>query len=257
MLLHVHEWGDPGAPPVVCLHGVQGHGRRFRKLAEERLAPAGFRVYAFDLRGHGRSSWDPPWSITTHVDDLVETARSLGVEEAIWIGHSFGGRLVLELLDETLRLVRRAVLLDPALRVPPARALDRAEGQRPDRSFATFEEALADGRADSTRAPREILEEELHEHLVEGPDGRLRFRYLPSAVATAYGELATPAPQGAAVPTLLVVAEETDVTRPEDVEQLRARLGDFMEIVTVPGGHIVLWDAFEETAAAIERFLSD
>ena len=28
--LHTHEWGDPGAPPLVCLHGVTGHGERFR-----------------------------------------------------------------------------------------------------------------------------------------------------------------------------------------------------------------------------------
>ena len=39
MELNLHEWGDPSAPPVVCLHGVNAHGRRFRRLAEERLAP--------------------------------------------------------------------------------------------------------------------------------------------------------------------------------------------------------------------------
>src|SRR5437773_2152002 len=38
MQLHVHEWGDAGAPALVCLHGVSAHGRRFRRLAEERLA---------------------------------------------------------------------------------------------------------------------------------------------------------------------------------------------------------------------------
>jgi hypothetical protein len=27
------------------------------------------------------------------------------------------------------------------------------------------------------------------------------------------------------------------------------------ELVTVPGGHIVMWDAFEETAAAMLAFL--
>ena len=37
MELNLHEWGDPSAPPVVCLHGVSAHGRRFRRLAEESL----------------------------------------------------------------------------------------------------------------------------------------------------------------------------------------------------------------------------
>ena len=63
MELNLHEWGDPSAPPVVCLHGVNAHGRRFRRLAEERLAGR-FRVLAPDLRGHGNSGWEPPWTLS-------------------------------------------------------------------------------------------------------------------------------------------------------------------------------------------------
>jgi len=33
-------------------------------------------------------------------------------------------------------------------------------------------------------------------------------------------------------------------------------LGDGLELVGVTGGHIVYWDAFEETADAIEEFLT-
>ena len=36
----------------------------------------------------------------------------------------------------------------------------------------------------------------------------------------------------------------------------REALGDLLEVVTVPGGHTVLWDAFEETGEAIEAFLA-
>jgi hypothetical protein len=32
-------------------------------------------------------------------------------------------------------------------------------------------------------------------------------------------------------------------------------LGKQLELVGVPGGHVVYWDAFDETAAAIEKFL--
>jgi lipase len=78
MRLHVHEWGDPDAPTVVCLHGVSAHGRRFRKLAEERLAYH-FRVLAPDLRGHGRSSYEPPWGIATQLADVIETVRGEGI----------------------------------------------------------------------------------------------------------------------------------------------------------------------------------
>jgi hypothetical protein len=39
-------------------------------------------------------------------------------------------------------------------------------------------------------------------------------------------------------------------------ELYRAALGDLLEVVVVPGGHVVLWDAYEETAEAVERFLA-
>ncbi len=113
MKLHTYEWGDPESPLVVCLHGVTGHGLRFRKLAEERLANR-FHVVAADLRGHGHSTWDEPWDLATHVADLLETFE----QPAYWIGHSFGGRLTMQVAAVRPELVRRAVLLDPAFFLP-------------------------------------------------------------------------------------------------------------------------------------------
>ena len=121
MKLNTYEWGDESAALVVCLHGVTGHGLRFRKLAEERLANR-FHVVAADLRGHGHSTWDEPWDIATHVADLLETFD----RPAYWIGHSFGGRLTMEVAAVRPELVRRAVLLDPA-DLHPAPALDRSQ----------------------------------------------------------------------------------------------------------------------------------
>jgi lipase len=257
--LHGHSWGDPTAPPLVCLHGVTGHGLRFRKLAEERLARR-FRVLAFDLRGHGRSSWNPPWNIPTHVEDILETLAAEGVERATWIGHSFGGRLVLELTARAPDRVGRAVLLDPAIQAPPEGALDVAEKERQDRVFATVDDAIAARIADGSlvSTPREILEEEMREHLVRGEDGRLRYRYCQSVVIAAYGELAAPPASldGHIVPTLLVVANESRLVHPAQVEQYQAALGDRLRVVRVPGGHSVLWDAFDETADAIDAFLT-
>jgi lipase len=254
VLLHLHEWGDRDAPPLLCVHGVQAHGLRFRKLAEERFLPR-FRVLAPDLRGHGRSTWEPPWPIEQHVDDLLETLEAAGVERAVVVGHSFGGRLTLELTARGA--VERSVLLDPVVWVPPPIALERAEGLVRDRSFADVEEARAERLPLSPLAPPELIDEEFEQHLVRGDDGRLRFRYSTAAVIAAYGELAKPPPEWARVqvPTLLVAGAETDVTVPAVVDVLRFELADVLTTVTVPGRHVVLWDAFEETAEAIDAFL--
>lgn len=254
MRLHLHEWGEPDDPLLVCLHGITAHGLRFRRLGEERLA-ARFRVVAPDLRGHGRSSFEPPWSIDAHLGDLEDT---FGDRRAIWVGHSFGGRLIAELASRHPDRVDRAVLLDPSLRVLPHVALNLAEEELKDASFASVDEAVA-ARVDSGRfplTPREQLEAEMSEHLELSPDGRLRSRYCRSAVVAAWSELATPPRLYRGVPTLLVTGAESWLVLDEDVEALRHELGDLLEVTTVPGGHTVYWDAFEETASAIERFLA-
>lgn len=258
MLLQLHEWGDPGAPPVVCVHGVNAHGRRFRKLAEERLAQR-FHVLAPDLRGHGSSDWEPPWTIATHVHDLLETLDDAGVRSADWIGHSFGGRLVLELAAFVPERIERVVLLDPAIQLLPHVGFDFAEKERADRCYDSAEDAVRERLDFGVPTPREYLEEENREHLVRHGDGKFRFRYCQAAVVSMYGELCTPAPapETLRVPTLLVHAGQFGLVRADQLEEYERVLSHLVRIVEVPGGHIVYWDAFEETANAIDAFLEN
>jgi lipase len=254
MRLHVHEWGDAQSPTVVCLHGVTAHGERFRQLAEERWASR-FHVVAPDLRGHGRSSWEPPWTFAQHVADLAETFP----EPAFWLGHSFGGRLVLELAGLDADRVDRAVLLDRAIQVLPHVAFDFAERERVDRAYDSPEQPIDERLAMVVATPREYLEEENREHLVQHPDGKFRFRYCQAAVVSMYGELCTPppAPETLSMPTLLVYSGQFGLVREEQLQEYERALGGGIEIVEVPGGHIVYWDAFDDTADAIDAFLQD
>jgi lipase len=244
--LHARHFGAPDGEPVVCLHGVTSHGGRFERLARERLSDR--RVVALDLGGHGHSGWEPPWSIAAHVDDLLETVD----EPATWVGHSFGGRLVAELAARAPDRVTRAVLLDPALQIAPEVALERAELIRQEVRFASVEEYTDARFADGTilRASRELVAAELADDLVPAEDGdRLRVHFCRSAIVGAWSEMATSAPQLPSCPTLVVLGEGTWI--PYD-----APAADNVDVVTVPGGHTVLWDAFDETAAAIESFLA-
>jgi lipase len=255
--LNVNEWGDSAAPTVVCLHGITGHGRRFRRLAEERLTRS--HVLAPDLRGHGRSGWDPPWTIEAHVEDLRETFPA----PATWIGHSFGGRLLIELAAREPTLVDRAVLLDPAIHVPAGYARQGANDERAKQPFASVEEAIAsrlegDDLMGPDRTPREFLDEEMREHLVPHEDGLYRYRYSQDAVASAWIEMAArpPAFDRVRLSTLLVVGAESKLVSAGELELYRSALGGLLEVVVVPGGHMVYWDAFDETAAAVEQFLT-
>lgn len=252
--LAVHAWGDEASPRVVCIHGVTSHGRHFAGLAS-RLADR-FRVLAPDLLGHGESPWEPPWDVDSHVDALVTAA---GDRPATWIGHSFGGRLAFEVAAREPGLVERLVLVDPALLLPGDVGLWAAENARADRSYGSFADGI-ERRYEESRlgaAPRELLERELAVHLVEAEDGRWRYRYCQSAVVTAYSEMSRQPPPFAAVtaPTLLLLGRDSYLPYDHLLDGHRDAAGDRLELVVVAGGHTVLWDAFDETADVIARFL--
>jgi lipase len=251
--LHVHAWGDEALPAVVCLHGVTGWGGHFAGLA--RHIGATHRVVAPDLLGHGASPCAPPWRIN---DQLAALDESVDVGPSAWLGHSYGGRIALERAARRPETVDRLVLLDPVVALPAHVARWAGENALADRRYDSFSDAI-DRRYDESelhRAPRALVEAELAHHLAERPDG-WRYRYARASVVAAYSEMATPAPAFAElrVPTLLVLGAESYLPYDHLLDEHRDAVGDLLEVVRVPGGHTVLWDAFDETADAILRFL--
>jgi pimeloyl-ACP methyl ester carboxylesterase len=155
--------------------------------------------------------------------------------------------------------VDRAVLLDPALTVPPDYAVFLAQEELAgENSWASLEDAIEACTAGLFRPASDAVTAEVREQIVQDADGRFRFDYSPDVVAAAYLAIAPlPGPwERAGIPTLLVAGLASKFVSVGEVEHYRASLGDKLEVVVVPAGHSVLWDAFDETADAIERFLA-
>jgi lipase len=254
--LKARHWGAPTAAAVVCLHGVAHSAGVFEPLGA-RLAQHGHSVLAVDLRGHGESLREPPWNAATHVHDVLDTVASLEIERVTWVGHSFGGRLAATLALEAPELTERVVLLEPAFDVAPEHALQSAEIERLDWSFATADGALsATLSSGSMVAPdRDAVAAWVRRDVAAGPDGRYRFSVCRSAAVVAWSEVVLPSPPVAPVPTLLLSAELSVVDGDRQARRYREALGEQLVAVTVPGGHNVLWESAGQTAAAIETFL--
>jgi lipase len=256
MLLRTHSWGDPAASAVVCLHGLAQHGGVFAELGTT-LAERGHFVVAVDLRGHGESGREPPWDGETHLADVFETLAERKVERLIWIGHSFGGRLAAAAAVREPERSERVVLLDPGLEVPPDKALQGAEIDRLDWSFATVEGAvnvLLTGPS-IVATPREVVVAYAREDVIQGADGRYRFRFCPSAAVVAWSEMTRPAPAVARLPTLVVRAAVPLVYGEDQARRYEEELGDLLTTVTVPNGHNLLWESPRETIDAVTGFL--
>ncbi|MET0458061.1 MAG: alpha/beta hydrolase [Ilumatobacteraceae bacterium] len=256
-VLHTYELGDPGGVPLLAVHGITAHGRRFRRLAEEAWPER--RTVAVDLRGHGHSTSDGPWSIPQHVTDLLDTLDDLGLDAADVVGHSYGGAIGLALLAAAPERVRRLVLLDPALALDGTFASAMATETL---AFAGYESVASATTArnaglgdDDTINPAVV--EDVADHLVQGDDGRYRFRYHVPAVVTGWGEVCHPLPgKLERRPTLLVVAERAELVHDDTVAGLTALLGDDLRVERIDAGHMLYWEQFDRTATIVVGFLS-
>jgi len=256
MRLHAWTYGPPADPPVLALHGVRNHGGRYRRLAADALGDA--RVIAPDLRGHGRSGWEPPWTRETHVADVLETLDALGVTGPVdVIGHSFGGLIACATAAAAPDRVRSLILLDPAAGLDPAACLSAADQDVRGEGRAASWESVDAARAAwcALRPPqgRWALEEDLAAFLERGADGRYRLRYSRAAAVGAWGEMARPVPglgdwRG---PVTLVTARREPFVTEALRAQLRLHCGRLLEQVDIDSGHIMMWDAPAETAAVV------
>jgi lipase len=246
--MHLHSFGD--GRPVLALHGVTGHGARWRVLSG---ALAGFRIVGPDLRGHGRSPWIPPWTIEQHVADALEVLDDLGLDRVPVIGHSFGGGIATHLARTAPERVDGLVLLDPAIGLDPYDMLEAAEDTRADESYPDLATARADRAQRWEGIADDLVDAELAEHLMSDGD-RLRYRYCRAAVVTAWSEMARPAvvPPGR---TLIVPAAKAEFVRPEWLDACRAELGDALTVAEVDAGHMVFLERTAEVADHIVEFL--
>src|SRR5215510_8980775 len=88
MALHYDVEGD--GEPLLWLHGGMGHGPDWKFIFKS--PPAGHRVIAPDLRGHGRSTGaTPTYSFKQSAVDAFALLDHLGVERIKIIGLSGGG----------------------------------------------------------------------------------------------------------------------------------------------------------------------
>ena len=113
--------GDPAAPPMVLLHGLGDDERDWQPVLPG-LARA-HRVYALDLRGHGRSGHPGRYSFELMRDDVLGFLDTAGIERCVLIGHSMGGTVAILLAEAAPHRLTHLIVEDVA--APRRGDLDR------------------------------------------------------------------------------------------------------------------------------------
>ncbi|GAB3835375.1 alpha/beta fold hydrolase [Dactylosporangium cerinum] len=255
MSLHVYRFGPQTGRAIVAVHGLKGYGGRWRVFAEEQLSD--FQVIAPDLRGHGLSPGEPPWTLEQHAQDVLDVLDRHGLGQAPVLGHSLGATVAVYLARLAPERVDRLVLLDPGMALPGPLAERRARDALYVPTFDNPEEAVAERARFWPREAHRLVREEVANHLGCGSDRRWRWRYSVPAAVTAYSELARPAVTPPAhIPTLLAVAGRHDAANPSYPDACRRVLNRFA-VVELDCGHHIHLERPVEAGRLIRDFLAE
>jgi len=111
--------------PLLCLHTAGADGRQFRGLLNEPRIIENFRVIAFDLPWHGKSSPPEGWQCekyqltsTMYCDLILAFMTALGLECPVVMGCSIGGRVCLNLALDHAKEFRAIIGLQSAASTP-------------------------------------------------------------------------------------------------------------------------------------------
>ena len=107
--------------PLVCLHTAGSDTRQYRHLMADPAVTEDYRVLAFDLPWHGKSTPPPGWHeeeyrLTTeaYLEAIISFCRALGLERPVVMGCSMGGRIVIPLAAEYAQELRAVIGLETA-----------------------------------------------------------------------------------------------------------------------------------------------
>ncbi|WP_079053726.1 alpha/beta fold hydrolase [Streptomyces graminilatus] len=264
---HYVEWGEPGRPPIVMLHGLRSYARTFEPLAE-RLADR-YHVLAVDARGRGDSDWDPQGEYYTsaYVADLEQFADRLGLDRFILLGHSMGGTTAYVYTARHPERVTALIVEDigpgSSISGEGAERIKREVGNTPT-EFPTFEAARAYWRTLRPGISEAALASRLTHTLRPGTCGRWLWKFDMGGIAKARLN-PDPARQvdlwphvdGLRCPTLVVRGGASDFLPAATAEVMAAR-NPRVRAVEIPGaGHYVHDDAPDAFHHQIAQFLTN
>ena len=117
-------WRESGGSgrPVVLVHGNSASMRAFERQMAAPVRQA-LRLVAIDLPGHGRSADardGSGYGLPTYADALVAFAADRGLQDAVFVGWSLGGHIVLEAVPALPRARGFMIFGTPPLGFPPA-----------------------------------------------------------------------------------------------------------------------------------------
>ncbi|MBX2901356.1 MAG: alpha/beta fold hydrolase [Cyclobacteriaceae bacterium] len=252
--LSYSESGQPGATPVIFIHGFP-----FSKAtwaAQQNALKADYHTIAYDVRGHGKSeAGQATFSIDLFADDLLALFDELKIERAVACGLSMGGYIALNAIQKQPHRFAGLILADTQC------GADTPEGREKRLKTIAFikknglevyaNESLKNLFAPASFQSRKEEVEFIHQTILQTPAAVVCRTLQALADRT---ETCSYLPK-VEIPVLLLVGNEDKITPPLVAQHMANAIAGSELIIIDNAGHLPNLEAADEFNTHVLAFL--
>lgn len=246
--MYYHHFREEGSNsfPVVLIHGA---GWTHLCWPPEVRRLPGFSIFALDLLGHGKSeSMGGRQRVGDYVQDVLEWGLTQGIHRAVYIGHSMGGAIALDLaLNHPERVAALGLVSTSArLRVLPELLADAAN---PTTFYKALEKIVLMSFSPQTS---ERLLDQARQRMMEIRPSVLFGDLMACDAFNVMDRLAE-----IDLPTLVVCGTEDQMTPLRYVQHMANNIPNARMVAIPQAGHMVMLEKPDEIAAIVADFLTE
>src|ERR1700722_7453889 len=241
--------------PLFILHGLFGSADNWQTVGKQFAEH--FTVYFIDLRNHGQSPHSTEWNYEVMSEDINELMQDEGIDKAILLGHSMGGKVAMQFTVRHPEKVEKLVVVDIGPKKYPV------TNQFVIDAIDSFDLSAVKIRkeVDTLLTPfiqdfgtRQFLLKNLYWTEEQKLAWKFNYEVIKQNIKTV-GEV-TPMPaMPIGIPVLFIKGERSDYIFPGDVKLITSMFPNAKLVVIAGAGHWVHADKPQEFYNVVNEFL--
>lgn len=239
--------------PLLILHGLFGSLDNWMTLG--RRWSEQFQVFLIDQRNHGRSPHTDTHSYPEMADDLAAFVQAHGLGTVNLLGHSMGGKTIMEYATQHAETIRKMVVVDIAPKAYPVHHAEIAEAMQ------TLDINSLKSRTEADRQLAEHLSDPgvrmfLLKNLYRKSDKTFGWRINLPVLAKSLETIGKPvySAQPINVPVCFVYGTDSHYVQPDELPEIKQRFPQ-AELHGIEAGHWVHTQQPDALFALVNQFL--
>lgn len=255
-ILHSKIYGEnQSGTPLLVIHGFLGMLDNWGSFGKEMGEY--FPVHLLDMRNHGKSFWAKEMTHDDLAHDILHYMEFHGIEKANLLGHSLGGKAVMQFAIKYPIKVNKLIVVDIAPKAYPPhhqgilKALDSVDFSQVN-SRQEVEDVLAQ------YIPEKSVIQFLAKNLYWTEDKKLAWRFNLKTLSEHYNDFVSNAIKFGVFSgeTLFIKGQKSNYILPQDEFQVKQQFPNSKIIEISGAGHWVQADNPKDFNQAVKDFLN-